>query len=81
MLSEGGRNLGIGLQGNSLHTCPSDEFGYLVGWVLHVGTGPVNMAIVTANVTGIGPSPFICAHFIGDSEQRLSHFVRVRRFP
>ena len=29
-----------------VHTCPGDESGALVGWVLHVGTGPVNMGVV-----------------------------------
>jgi len=33
-----------------VHTCPTDEFGTLVGWVLHVGTGPVNLAVVVASV-------------------------------
>ncbi len=29
-----------------VHTCPTDEGGGMVGWVLHAGTGPVNMAVV-----------------------------------
>ncbi len=34
-----------------VHTAPTDEAGNPVGWVLHVGTGKVNMGFVTA------PSP------------------------
>jgi hypothetical protein len=30
-----------------VHTAPADENGALVGWVMHVGTGPLNMAVVT----------------------------------
>jgi hypothetical protein len=33
-----------------IHTCPTDEAGDLVGWVLHVGTGPVNLAVVDAKM-------------------------------
>jgi hypothetical protein len=29
-----------------VHTIPTDEYGGWVGWVLHVGTGPVNLAVV-----------------------------------
>ncbi len=42
-----------------VHTSPSDEFGGIVGWVLHVGTGPVNMAIVTADLPGGGLTAFV----------------------
>ncbi|HSQ76356.1 MAG TPA: DUF3160 domain-containing protein, partial [Bacteroidota bacterium] len=31
-----------------VHTAPTDEAGGLVGWVLHAGTGPVNLAVVVA---------------------------------
>jgi hypothetical protein len=34
-----------------VHTCPSDAMGNMVGWVLHVGTGPVNMGVVTVTTT------------------------------
>ena len=37
-----------------IHTSPADAGGAIVGWVLHVGTGPVNMAVVTAEVPGEG---------------------------
>ena len=30
------------------HTSPADEGGNIVGWVTHAGTGPVDMAIVSA---------------------------------
>ena len=32
------------------HTAPTDAFGNTVGWVAHAGTGPVNMAIITATL-------------------------------
>jgi len=44
-----------------VHTCPANSVGEFVGWVLHAGTGPVNMAVVTAalpdgrSVAFIGP--------------------------
>jgi hypothetical protein len=31
-----------------VHTAPTDESGAPVGWVLHAGTGPLNLAIVAA---------------------------------
>ncbi len=43
------------------HTSPTDESGNMVGWVAHAGTGPVNLAVVVAqlpsgeNVTFCGP--------------------------
>ncbi|MCA9732289.1 MAG: DUF3160 domain-containing protein [Deferribacteres bacterium] len=30
-----------------VHTAPTDEFGTPVGWVKHVGTGPIDMAVIT----------------------------------
>ncbi len=33
-----------------IHTCPTDEAGNMVGWVMHAGTGPVNLAVVTTEV-------------------------------
>lgn len=33
-----------------IHTCPTDAAGNMVGWVQHVGTGPVNLAVVTTNL-------------------------------
>ena len=35
-----------------VHTCPSDAMGNMVGWVLHVGTGPINMGVVTVTASG-----------------------------
>lgn len=42
-----------------VHTAPTDEAGNAVGWVLHVGTGNVNMAVVTANHPNVGMATFI----------------------
>jgi hypothetical protein len=33
-----------------IHTAPTDEYGNMVGWVLHAGTGPLNLAIVVADL-------------------------------
>jgi len=33
-----------------VHTAPTDESGAPVGWVLHAGTGPINMAIVLSDL-------------------------------
>ncbi len=42
-----------------VHTCPADASGNPVGWVLHVGTGPVNLAVVTAPSADGGPSAYV----------------------
>ncbi len=34
-----------------VHTAPTDEFGNLVGWVLHAGTGPINLGVFIAEAT------------------------------
>jgi hypothetical protein len=33
-----------------VHTSPFDEMGNQVGWVMHVGTGPLNLAVLTATL-------------------------------
>ncbi|MHB1050243.1 MAG: DUF3160 domain-containing protein [Bacteroidota bacterium] len=44
-----------------IHTCPTDASGAPVGWVMHAGTGPVNLAVVTTEapdgrtISYIGP--------------------------
>ncbi len=44
-----------------VHTCPTDESGNFVGWVLHTGTGPVNLAVISTEapdgrlISFIGP--------------------------
>jgi len=42
-----------------VHTCPTDASGNMVGWVLHVGTGPVNLAVVTATTPDAGTAAYI----------------------
>ncbi len=42
-----------------IHTAPTDEHGTPVGWVLHVGTGPVNMAIVVTSLPGEKLTAFV----------------------
>ena len=41
-----------------VHTAPADEAGAPVGWVLHAGTGPLDLAVVTAEVPGVGMVTF-----------------------
>lgn len=31
-----------------IHTSPTDQAGNMVGWVKHIGTGPLNLAIISA---------------------------------
>lgn len=44
-----------------IHTCPTDASGAPVGWVMHAGTGPVNLAVITTKapdgrtISYIGP--------------------------
>ncbi len=42
-----------------IHTAPTDADGNPVGWVLHVGTGPLNMAVVVAPLPDGTPCSFI----------------------
>ena len=42
-----------------VHTAPTDAAGNMVGWVLHGGTGPVDLAFVTADVPGDGLVSFV----------------------
>ncbi len=35
-----------------IHTAPTDEFGAMVGWVKHVGTGPINMGVFILPLAG-----------------------------
>jgi hypothetical protein len=42
-----------------VHTSPADEAGGLVGWVLHAGTGPLNLAFLVADIPGAGPVAFV----------------------
>jgi hypothetical protein len=51
-----------------VHTAPTDADGNPVGWVLHVGTGPVDLAIITAPV----PEGFTCA-FVGPVMNYYEH--------
>jgi hypothetical protein len=53
-----------------IHTAPTDESGSPVGWVLHVGTGPLDMAILTAEL----PDGLYCA-FIGPVLSYYEHLT------
>ncbi len=58
------------------HTSPADETGTIVGWVAHAGTGPVDMAIMSAvmpdgeHVAFIGP---VMSYF----EYTTTNFLRL----
>ena len=41
------------------HTTPTDCAGAPVGWVLHAGTGPIDLAIVVATIPGGGQTAFV----------------------
>ncbi|HEX2868462.1 MAG TPA: DUF3160 domain-containing protein [Ignavibacteriales bacterium] len=34
-----------------IHTAPTDELGNFIGWVLHAGTGPVNLGVFSVETT------------------------------
>ncbi|MDE3058194.1 MAG: DUF3160 domain-containing protein [Bacteroidota bacterium] len=42
-----------------VHTAPTDESGNPVGWVLHGGTGPINLAVVVADLPSGKTTAFI----------------------
>jgi hypothetical protein len=42
-----------------VHTSPANEAGFIVGWVLHAGTGPLNMAFVVTDVPQLGNVTFV----------------------
>lgn len=41
------------------HTTPTDEWGNIMGWISHAGTGPVDVAIVTATVPDANTAVFV----------------------
>ena len=53
-----------------VHTAPTDEYGSPIGWVLHVGTGQLDMAILTAET----PDGQSCA-FIGPVLSYYEHLT------
>jgi len=59
-----------------VHTCPSDAGGNIVGWVWHVGTGPLSTAIVAASTPD--GCPFACVGPVaGFRECVTSGFLRL----
>jgi hypothetical protein len=42
-----------------VHTAPTDEFGGVVGWVMHAGTGPVDLAVVVTELPSGEPTAFV----------------------
>ena len=41
------------------HTVPTDRAGNLVGWVLHAGTGPIDLGIITVAIPDSGIEAFV----------------------
>ena len=61
-----------------VHTIPMDEFGNEVGWVLHAGTGRINMAVITAPTPEGGTRSYIGPvysyyEFISNDFKRLTN--------
>lgn len=42
-----------------VHTAPTDESGNMVGWVVHVGTGPINMAVIVCDDDEDGGTAYV----------------------
>ncbi len=42
-----------------IHTAPTDEFGGLVGWVIHAGTGPINLGVFIAEAANNTPIAYV----------------------
>ena len=59
-----------------VHTCPTDAAGNMVGWVLHAGTGPLNMAVVTATTPEAGTAAYI-GPVISYFEHVTTNFTRL----
>ncbi|MFH1194738.1 MAG: DUF3160 domain-containing protein [bacterium] len=58
------------------HTAPTDEFGGPVGWVAHAGTGPIDMAIVTAH-TADGKYIAFSGPVMSYDEYTTTNFLRL----
>ncbi|MFC2130750.1 DUF3160 domain-containing protein [Bacteroidota bacterium] len=59
-----------------IHTAPSDEFGSPVGWVKHVGTGPVNLGIFIVNNWDGNPTAY-CGPVLSFYEYTSLNFKRL----
>ncbi len=53
-----------------IHTAPTDEAGSPIGWVLHAGTGPLNLAVVVAEL----PDGRTCS-FVGPVMSYYQHLA------
>jgi hypothetical protein len=58
------------------HTTPVDCGGATVGWVLHAGTGPADLAIVTAALPGTETAAFV-GPVMSYYEYRTTNFLRL----
>jgi hypothetical protein len=58
------------------HTTPTDCFGNIMGWVSHAGTGPVDLAIVTATLPDSQTMAFV-GPVMGYYEYTTTNFLRL----
>lgn len=59
-----------------VHTAPTDCMGNITGWVWHVGTGPVNMAVVVAPLAD-GNAAAFCGPVMSYYEHTSLNFKRL----
>lgn len=59
-----------------IHTAPTDKDGNATGWVVHVATGPVNMAVTTCTLPDGTATSFI-GPVMSYYEQRTTGFKRL----
>ena len=58
------------------HTSPYDDLGNRVGWVAHAGTGPVNMAIISAK-NNVGQQTIFIGPVLSSYELTTTGFTRL----
>jgi hypothetical protein len=59
-----------------IHTTPTDCFGGIYGWISHVGTGKINMAVFIAELPGEQLTAFI-GPVMSFHEYRTDNFFRI----
>ncbi|MDP2207599.1 MAG: DUF3160 domain-containing protein [Bacteroidota bacterium] len=59
-----------------IHTAPTDASGYPIGWVLHAGTGYINLGVFVAELSGVGQVAFV-GPVISYHEYLSTNFLRL----
>ena len=59
-----------------IHTAPTDANGNTVGWVLHAGTGPLNLAVVVADLPD-GTTTAVVGPVLSYYEYLATNFTRL----